>query len=93
MSGQIKVVGSVLSTEYTGSIAKLYVTGSGTISNIMFGETIEDNGKRLTGSAFVDAHQGEITDLVLPAETVGTYVEGPIGRFKTGTACVIIYYK
>lgn len=89
-TGRKLIQGSMTTTEYTGSIDKLFVTGSGTLLDIMFGDPNANPRYPLSSSAFADLNEGTIDALTVVA---GQTIEGPIGRFKTGTACAIIYYK
>ena len=90
-----QIVSSSQSTEYTGSIVKAYVIANGTILNSMWGDPDQGHTSlTLTGSQFVNVNIANFTDtMTLGAESVGTYIEGPIGRIKVGTAGLLLYFK
>ena len=88
------VVSSSLGASYTGSIVKMLSLGhsnavntnlleGSTLSNVEWGNHTEPD------SAFTP--QSVTADIKVPA---GTYLEGPIGRVKTGTSgSWLIYTK
>ncbi len=86
-----QIVSSSQSTEYTGSISKMHVLATGTILNTMWGDPDEGNRLTLTGSQFVDSAIADITTPI--TATVGSDIEGPIGRIKVGTAGLLLYFK
>ena len=87
------VVSSSEATNYTGSIEKLLVLTTGTISRIEFGDLNENPSSAVSAS---DWSAKGITGVI--SASAGTVIEGPIGRFKSspGTCAggnLLIYKK
>ena len=77
-----------VNTPYTGSISKAYVTASGTITNVIWGDPKANPMRHVSQSVFENNNLGTSSVIVLEK---GQTLEGPIGRLRTGTAGLILY--
>ena len=82
--GAFRVVSASEGTNYSGSIAKVFALEAATITSCEFGLYQSPE----PGTAFVPTSTWS-TSTPLP---VGSTLDGPIGRLKTGTGGVLIYF-
>ena len=74
------VISCSMATSYSGSFEKLYICKSGIIDRIEFGEPKVGIRTQTSQTGSIFTPKG-ITGLV--SASAGSYIEGPIGRFKT----------
>ena len=83
-----KIEQTAINTPYTGSIQKIFVSASGTVTNIIWGDPKANPMRHVSQSEFVNNNLGTTTIMTL---TAGHTIDGPIGRLRTGTAGLILY--
>ena len=86
------IVSSSVGESISGSIKKIYATEASVITDVVWGDTFANPRSKVPHTNFSGSLAGGVDAGPFPV-VAGTYLEGPIVRFKVTSGHVIVYKK